>query len=55
MGEESKMGVPPVCSVIASSSAELSFFPLWTTIHFNEQGASDEKKFQKLTFPSAFV
>lgn len=55
MGKESKSGVPPVCLVIVSNSAKLSFFLLWTTIHFNEQGTFDLKQFQRPKFPPAFV
>lgn len=55
MGKDSKMGVPPVCLVIMSNLANLSFFILWVTIHFNEQGTFDLKQFPQPNFPLAFV
>lgn len=51
MRKDSKMGVPPVCLVIMSNSANLSFFTLWATIHVNEQGIFDLKQFQNPIFP----
>lgn len=51
MGKDSKMGVPPACLVIMSNSANLSFFILWATIHFNEQWAFDLKQFPQPNFP----
>lgn len=51
MGKESKMGVPPVCSVIVSSSANLSFFILPATISLNERGKFDIQLFLKATYP----
>lgn len=55
MGKDSKMGVPPVCLVIMSNSANLNFFIFWATIHFNEQGTFDLKLFPQPNFPLAFV
>lgn len=50
-GKESKMGVPPVCSVIVSSSANLSFFILRATISLNERGKFDIQQFLKPVYP----
>lgn len=47
MGKESKMGVPPVCLVILSSSANLSFFIFQATIPLIEQGPFYFKQFLK--------
>lgn len=51
LGKESKMGVPPACAVIVSSSANLSFFILRATISLNERGKFDIKQFLKSNDP----
>ena len=54
-GKESKMGVPPVCLVIVSSSANLSFFSLQATIPLNKQETFDLEQFLENQLPPVFV